>query len=184
MVLLLAAAGCASRGQQVPVEPLLRHPLPVESLGGPLSLSQVVTTRYQGERHSLRVETEIAENGLVMVGLSHIGVPLFEMTLKGEAVETRSLGQELLPFDPRYILSDFQLAYWPFDQVAAALSRAGYALKRGEANDERLVYDGKKTLVARVYHLRRDERAGVMMIEHHDLPYQIEIETLERGEAG
>src|SRR3546814_1029663 len=111
--LAVGLVSCAHPTAQQAVQPLLKDPLLPATLGYHLSMSQVVASQYGGETRSLRVEVEISAERLVMVGVSHIGVPLFTLELDGQGLRTTALSAEALPFDPRYILSDFQLAHWP-----------------------------------------------------------------------
>ncbi|WP_193370918.1 DUF3261 domain-containing protein [Pelagibius marinus] len=180
LLLLLATASCAQHRTGVAVGPLLREPLPVEGLGEPLSLSQVVTSIYQEKTHSIRVETEVSPGKLVMVGVSHIGIPLFEAALEGGELDFRALGEAELPFDPRYILSDFQLAYWPFGEVKRVLAQRRYKLEHGEGEGDRLVFDEKTTLIVRVHHEQGEGEGADLLIEHYDLPYRLQIKTLKR----
>src|SRR3546814_8566941 len=135
-------------------------------------MSQVVASQYGGETRSLRVEVEISPEGLVMVGVSHIGVPLFSLELDGQGLRTTALSAEALPFDPRYILSDFQLAHWPFELVSKNLARQGYRLVGGTEASARYVYDAARKLVASVEDLRDGEGEGYLVIAHHDMPYK------------
>jgi hypothetical protein len=183
LVLVLMLGSCASTEPHLPVQPLLATPLPPESLGYRLSMSQVVASKYKGETHSLRVEVEVSPDRLVMVGVSHIGVPLFQLELDHLGLRTKTLSGESLPFEPSYILSDFQLAYWPFDRVQQELAQQGYILVRGLKATSRYIYDSKQQLLASVEILSDGSRAGYMVIEHHDLPYQLLIQTLDRTEG-
>lgn len=181
--LVLLLSGCVSAQPVQTVQPLLATPLPPESLGYRLLMSQVVESRYQGDSRSLRVEVEVSPDRLVMVGVSHIGVPLFQLELDEAGLRTKTLSDQQLPFDPRYILSDFQLATWPFDLVEQELARQGLVLKRGVGAASRYVYDSNHGLLASIESPTEGPEAGYMVIEHHDLPYRLLIQTLDRTES-
>jgi hypothetical protein len=183
LFLALVLAACAHPTAKPPAGPLLGEPLPPSSLGYSLILSQVVASQYKGTTHSLRVEVEVSPERLVMVGVSHLGVPLFSLELDGNGLRTTAVSAETLPFDPRYILSDFQLAHWPFELVSRDLERQGYQLVRGLQASGRYVYDAERELVASVEDLRDGKQAGYMVIEHYDLPYKLLIHTLDRSEG-
>jgi hypothetical protein len=183
LVILLALTACARPAAEPPARPLLSEPLAPDSLGYSLSLSQVVASQYDGQTQSLRVEVEVSPEKLVMVGVSHLGVPLFSLELDGSGLRTQSHAGEQLPFDPRYILSDFQLAHWPFELVARDLARRGFRLARGLRPGGRYVYDSARELVASIEDLRDGKKAGFMVIQHYDLPYKLLIETLDRSEG-
>jgi len=181
LLLLFGLASCAQSQSATKVEPLLREPLPVLEYQGPSSLSQVVTNTYGPEKHSLRVETEFAPGRMVMVGVSHLGAPLFELVLENGTLQSRTLGATTLPFDPRFILSDVQLAYWPFDKVRAALRKGGYELRQSDDRTERLIYDPYEKLIVRILFTQQGDGGADLRIQHFDLPYELQIETLEQG---
>src|SRR3546814_9299209 len=99
-----------------------------------------------------------------MVGVSHIGVPLFTLELDGQGLRTTALSAEDLPFNPRYILSDFQLAHWPLELVSKNLARQGYRLVGGIEDSARYVYNADRKNVASVEDLRDGEDDGYMQI--------------------
>ena len=118
-----------------------------------------------------------------MVGVSHIGVPLFQLELDADGLRSKELNGASLPFDPRYVLSDFQLAYWPLNLVEQGLARQGYILVRGLEATSRYVYDAEHNLVASVEVLKDGARAGYLVVQHHDLPYELLIRTVDRTEG-
>ena len=183
LLVFLVLASCANPSARQATQPLLLEPLPPESLGYRLSISQVVASQFDGETRSLRVEVEVSPERLVMVGVSHIGVPLFSLELDAEGLRATSLSADVLPFDPRYILSDFQLAHWPFELVSRDLARQGYQMDHGPQASGRYVYDAKRRLVASVEGLRNGKDGDYMVIVHHDLPYKLLIHTLDRSEG-
>jgi len=131
----------------------------------------------------MRVEVEVSSDRLVMVGVSHIGVPLFQLELDSDGLHSKAFNGASLPFDPRYILSDFQLAYWPLNLVEQNLTQQGYILVRGLEATSRYVYDAEHDLVASVELLKDGARTGYLVIQHHDLPYELLIRTLDRTEG-
>jgi hypothetical protein len=161
----------------------LNTPLPVGSLGRDLSLSQVVTSEYNGESRSLRVEVDVSAKRLVMVGLTHMGVPLFTLELDSQGLSATTLNAEVLPFDPRHILSDFQLAHWPREVLARDLARRGYQLRGDDEGTARSVYGAKGELLATVEYPPPGDSEGDLVIQHHDLPYRLLIHTIERKEG-
>ena len=108
-VIISALAGCAQAPPHGDDDGrLLAALLPPESLGKYLSLSQKVVGEFQGQTHSMRVEVEITPTRLVMVGLSHLGLPVFSLTQQGDTIDMEFFADGQPPLDPRYILSDFQ----------------------------------------------------------------------------
>jgi hypothetical protein len=184
LCLAIVLASCAQpaprRGEG---EPILNTPLPLGSLGHDLSLSQVVTSEDNGESRSLRVEVEVSAQRLVMVGLTHMGVPLFTLALDSQGLSTTTLNAEVLPFDPRHILSDFQLAHWPREILARDLARRGYQLRGDGKGATRSVHGAKGELLATVEYPQPGDSEADLVIQHYDLPYRLLIHTIERKEG-
>lgn len=164
-------------------EPLLRMPVSPKSLGYSLSLSQVVTSDYDGDSQSHRIEAEVKPDRLVMVGLSHLGVLLFTLELEAGDLAVTSLSAESLPFDPRHILSDFQLAYWPTEVLARELALGGYRLGDRPEDSERYVYGPAGRRLVAIEYPSSSDPDGILVIQHFDLPYKLRIRTIDRKEV-
>lgn len=187
VVLAAGLTGCVQVApEEAPEEgqgaPLLSTPLPPGSLGHDLSLSQIVTAEFNGERRSLRVEVEVTAGRMVMVGLSLIGAPLFTLELDSQGLKASTLEGAALPFDPRHILSDFQLAHWPRELIARELSRHGNLLLPGSDAAGREIYGPQRQLLVKIDYLQAGGD-GDLTIQHFDRPYKLQIHTIE-SEAG
>ncbi len=163
-------------------EPLLRTPVSPDSLGYSLSLSQVVTSDYDGDSRSYRIEAEVTPDRLVIVGLSHLGVPFFTLELEAGDLAMTSLSADYLPFDPRHILSDFQLAYWPTEVLARNLAPGGFRLENRREDSERFVYGPAEHRLVAIDYAPSGEPEGVLIIQHFDLHYRLRIRTIGRKE--
>ncbi|MGD1879200.1 MAG: DUF3261 domain-containing protein [Kiloniellaceae bacterium] len=190
IAMVVLAAGLTGCVQAVPEDaqeaergvPLLSTPLLPGSLGHALSLSQIVTAEFNGEQRSLRVEVDITADRMVMVGLSLIGAPLFTLELDSQGLRASTLEGAALPFDPRHILSDFQLAHWPREQIARELSRHGNRLLPGTDAAGREIYGPQRQLLVKIDYPPAGGD-GDLIIQHFDRPYQLQIHTIE-SEAG
>jgi hypothetical protein len=182
--ILLAIAGCAQLPPPAPrTGPLLEPPLAPATLGQELTLSEVVTGDYGDHSYSMRVELEITPERLVVVGLSHLGVPLFTLEQTAADLRVQSNGRGSLPLDPAWMLSDLQLVHWPAGVLADALAARGLRLEDQPGDHRRRVVDrGGRALVEIVYPAPGAEPA-VTTVRHLDHPYRLEIVTIAEPAA-
>jgi Protein of unknown function (DUF3261) len=184
MPILFAIASCAQLPP--PAErtgPLLEPPLPPATLGQELALSEVVTGDYGDHSYSMRVELEITPERLVVVGLSHLGVPLFTLEQTAADLRVQSNARGPLPFDPARMLSDLQLVHWPAGVLAAALDARRLRLEDRPGDCLRRVVDqGGRPLVEIVYPAPGAEPA-VTTLRHLDHPYRLRIEAIAEPAA-
>ena len=176
------AAGCtqAARGPDADGA-VLQALLPPASLGENLSLSQLVVGEFQGQTHSLHIEIEITPTRMVMVGLTPMGVPIFTLEQEANEIEVQTLGSDSFPFDPRHILSDFQIAYWPEAVLSDKFHSFGLTVRETPtAGSREILAESGEVLVAVTY-LDNADGAGDIIIEHFDPPYRLQIETFEKS---
>jgi len=155
--------------------------LPPESLGRSLSLSQIVTGTYGDQTRSMRFEIEIESNKLVAVALSHFGATLFILRQKGEKVVVEAHADELNGVDPRWMLFDLQVTYWPGARLERALSKQRMRLEDEPKSGVRRVYGPRGGLVMEVRYLDGFLVPGDISIDHFDRTYRLLIDALEPG---
>lgn len=150
-----------------------------QSLGRNLTLSQLVTGRYDGRTYRARYEIDVAGDRLTIAGLSPIGLTLFTLVQQGESVSVDSRVGAAPTFDPRYTLFDLYLTYWPENAVRAALEINGMTLEKSASGKTRIVRDGGGRKVATVRHPSDDAPGGQIVIEHFDRPYNLTITSIK-----
>ncbi|WP_114395607.1 DUF3261 domain-containing protein [Oleisolibacter albus] len=180
----LAACSGVRGGGQAPAaqEPLLLDLAPAD-FGAPVVLDQLVTGTFQDQTRSLRFQVELSGTTLRMTGLSPLGLPLFTLTHDGHTVEVVVPGGKSLPVDPRHVLADFQLAFWPDASLRAAFARQGLELVRTETGGRRL-FDRDGTLLAETS-LPPADRTGTptadLIVNRVHPAYQLRIRTKVMG---
>lgn len=173
-------AGCAQLApEQDDGSRLLQAILPPESLGRQLALSQEVVGEFQDQTQSLRVEVEITPKRLAMVGLTHMGVPVFSLEQDADGIEVEALGAATLPFNPKHILSDFQIAFWPATVLEGKLQSLGLGFQEVATGDSRKVLGESGEVLVQVTYLDRASSTGDIIINHFDHPYRLYIKTIE-----
>jgi hypothetical protein len=176
---LLAIASCAQLAP--PPErtgPLLEPPLAPATLGRDLALSEVVTGEYGNRSYSMRVELEVTPERLVVVGISHLGVPLFTLEQTAADLTVQSNAHGPLPFDPAYMLSDLQLVHWPAGVLADALAAQGLRLEDRPGDGLRRVVDQRGQSLTEIVYPAPGVELAVTTVRHLDHPYRLQIETI------
>ena len=182
LVLAMILGGCADAPRHSVEEnsPLLRLSLPPESLGRSLWLSQLLTARVGTQEQSFRFEAEVSPERLVIVGLTHMGAPLFTLTEDDDAMNVETIGDGQLPFNPRYMLADFKLTYWPANVLRRALAPLGLRLEQSPDGLDRRVVAGDANPLVNIAYPRAGANAGEIMVNHYDYPYRLHIKTIRK----
>ncbi len=181
--ILFVALGCVQGApESQPDGALLRALLPPASLGGNLSLSQLIVGEFKDQRHSLHVEIEVTAKRMVVAGLTPIGVPIFTLKQEADVIEVEIPGSENFPFNPRYMLSDFQIAYWPEAVLSDKFRSVGLIVKETLAQGSREVINEAGEVLVAVTYVNKPGSAGDIIIEHFDPPYRLQIKTFKRSD--
>ena len=162
---------------------LLRALLPPASLGGNLSLSQLIVGEFKDQIHSLHVEIEVIPTRMVVAGLTPIDVPIFTLRQEADVIEVESPGSETFPFNPRYMLSDFQIAYWPAAVLSDKFRSVGLIIRETPTQDLREVVNEAGEVLVVVSYINKSDSAGDIVIEHFDPPYRLQIKTFKRSDS-
>ena len=150
-----------------------------ESLGHSLSLSQLVTGEYGDKIYQMRFEVDITPARLALVGLSPLGITLFTLVQdKGKRAVVTQL-QEKAPFDPRNLLFDVYLTYWPRKALQAALSPLSMKLDERADGSVRRVRRPDGALIAEITYPSKHLKKREIVIQHFDFPYRLRIRPLE-----
>lgn len=181
LFIAVALAACAHSPPPADVaRPVVDPLLSPDSLGRSLTLSQIVTGEYGDERYTLRIETEVTSDHLVVVGLTPLGVPLFSLEQKaGSSTIDMMKVPDQLPFDPRHMLSDLQLAYWPTAALAGALARRSMTMAGGWEDGFRRVIDRDGRLLVEILYTNPGSDRYEIVIQHFDHPYRVRIRTID-----
>lgn len=185
MVLLVTALlGCASEAPEQEGEALLLQAiLPPQSAERSLSLSQLVVGKFQDQEQTLRVEIDLTPQRLVMVALTSMGVPVFTLEQHASSLDVQALGQDAMPFDPRHILSDFQIAFWPAAVLTARFETLGLSLRETPDKKARTIFGQQGQTLVEIAYDDPTSNTGDIAIVHFDRPYRLRIKTLHASGA-
>jgi hypothetical protein len=177
---MLASCSCVSIEKPATTISPASIILPPASLGHSLSLSQRVVGEYGDKSYKMRFEVEVTSVRLTVIGLSPLGVTLFTLTQEQDGAPVVTGVHSGLPLDPKYLLFDLYLAYWPSAVLGPALERQSMQLESRADGLVRSVtrHDGKP-IAEVVYRAKPSKHRGII-VKHFDTPYRLTITTLGR----
>ena len=136
-LLMTLAFGCApfTRSTQAPpLAPPIAFPQAQRT-------TQTVVITHDSQSHRMLCVLELGPRGLVLVAFTELGQRLFTIAYGPEefAIDT----SPVLPsqFDPKRVLADLQLVYWPLDVFRKSLSE-GWVIAESSDAARRLTHDG------------------------------------------
>lgn len=204
-VALTVLSACASP-RPTPVAPLREAGLPplrpASDLPGELVWRQKVSASWRDRARGMHLqnaqfEAVLQKRGaeLLLLGLSPLGRPGFELRLRGRALSVENRTGQPLPFSPRHIIDDIQRAFFPWlDRETGGLdgNRRGFAhgwyvaeLQRGGRLRARRFARGADRPVA--VEVRYDGWTAPnapprhVVLVNHEHGYRIAVETLPAG---
>lgn len=177
LVLVVGTAACAATPPHGPTnagEPRLLLLSPA-SLGRSLSLSQLVTGTFNGRTQRMRFEVDVTPDRLAVVALSPLGLTLFTLLQEGDNSVIVTQGPQKTGFDPRHILFDLHLTYWPRDALEAALVRHSMIVADSKEGTSRSVRHSDGRPIAEITYGAKGKRTRHIDIRHFDTPYRLRI---------
>ncbi|PCJ71635.1 MAG: hypothetical protein COA62_03385 [Rhodobiaceae bacterium] len=158
-----------------------------QSLRSNLALSQSVKGELLGEGRSVRFELDIENDRLVLVGLTHTGVPLFTVTQTGDNHVFTSTIPQNIAFAPEFLLADIKFVYWPIETLNLAIGALQSRVVESSVNGHRhrALKDEFGQTVVDVSYPKTGLASGTLVVRHYDIPYILRIKTLpaQGGEA-
>ncbi|RJF54594.1 DUF3261 domain-containing protein [Serratia inhibens] len=181
MLLMLATllAGCA--GSQDPtlpqawLKPGTRVALPSPVLEQPISQQQLLTAEVKGQRHSMLVLLNADGRRLQLVGMSPLGIRLFNLTYDRQGIHTEQLIKvgELPPASQ--VLADIMLSYWPAADWRPLLP-AGWRLE--DRPEVRRLYDDRGATISEIRYQQANGQRNPLSITQSAFHYRITIQNL------
>jgi len=131
----------------------------------------------------MRFEVEITPKHFVVVGLSTLGITMFTLEQKEGAPKVTMLAKGQSAIVPRFMLFDLHLTFWPVEPLRAALMKQGMKLYESQDKKVRTVFDRNDKKLAKVVYPADQDKAMTTrletIIQHFDIPYRLNIMTLE-----
>lgn len=191
LLLSILAVACATNAPpgDAPLQPSVAiasdatlQLLPAGSVLRNLTLTQRIDASYshpddkQSMPRSFIVQIESAADEMRMVGLTPMGVQIFALTQRGAALDIEVPAFVSLPFDPRYMLADMQLALAPMAELNARL--AGAQLQQAHDGGRVLVASDGTPRMRIDYDGTECASGGELHLQHLQRGYRIHITTI------
>lgn len=185
-LMCLFAGSCSLQSRGPAVGPWLPV-LDPKALGQSVAVIQKVSGERDGEPYLMLFQLELSPDHMVMVASTGAGNTLFSLDYRnGKLSADRS---PLVPaqMDPAFVLSDFQLAFWPLATVKAALLNSPYRLVEVEVEVEEVEGEGARRrklflgeeLLVRIDYAAEDPWAAPVDFHNLRWHYRYRIETLQ-----
>lgn len=155
--------------------PELTPPTLAPPLGPARHILQLVTATWPGGSDSLLCALELNAERIAMAGTSKDGLSLFNLSYDGENLALDK--NPLLPdaIDPRAIVADMQLIYWPVAQLQDRLP-PGWHLQSGA--NRRKLFQGAEKVAEIVYLSNEDDWPRHAELSNLRYRYRLTIDTL------
>ena len=183
LFLLLGATGCLKDSMTVaPVRIADRLDFelrPPETFGQTLSVLQRIKAQHGDRTFETLVQLEINPEWVTLVGFTPMGIRTFTVRWSGDELISEPLADADMPFGPKCILADLQMALWPEIPAVGALQiretqeppylrevlRAGVAVVR-------VRYETMPAWQGRIdyHHLERDYRLSIHPLKNNRNP--------------
>ncbi len=124
------------------------------------------------------MEVEATAEHLLMAGFSHLGVPLFTLEQNADGLNLKAPDIGRFPFDPRHMLLDLKLTYWPAATLDKALRSLDMRLVVDADRRERRIIGPDGDLLVAIAFPPRNRTDGEISLQHYDYPYRLSIKTL------
>ncbi|AFI92804.1 DUF3261 domain-containing protein [Pectobacterium parmentieri] len=178
---VLVLVGCASKQHddgrpQAWLKPGVKVTLPVPAITPSVNEQQLLTGTFDGKQQSLLVMLSADDKQLSLVGLSSIGIRLFNVTYDAQGVHTeQSIVLPQLP-PASQVLADIMLSHWPIAVWQTQLP-AGWTLK--DSDDKRQLRDNRGTLITEIRYMTRNNQRVPMSVQQFVFGYHIVIQHLD-----
>lgn len=170
---LVLLASCASTPPLVMQDsswPLLS---PV-SLSQARQVTQLLRGDYNENSFNLRSVVTVDAQQLTVIGLTSVGLRAFTLKYDGNNLSEERAPQVPATLQPRQLLNDLQLIFWPLSALQEAWQPDGGQVSEPYPGTRRLHRNGM--LLAEV-HYAADPWNGRVWLRHFDHPYSLYIES-------
>jgi hypothetical protein len=156
-------------------ETTLFAPLAPATLGHAVDAEQLLSAAYGARESSLRCIVTVDADTLQVVGLTASGQRVFSLRYDGHQIDGERSAFAPEQIDPRHILTDIQLAFWPLDAVAAAAEKRGWQVSEPRPGLRRVSGNGR--IVAEVHYADADPWNGRLWLSNFVAGYSLDIRT-------
>jgi hypothetical protein len=146
---------------------------PPETFGQKISVLQHVEVHHSDRIFETLVQLEISPEWVTLVGFTTMGVRTFTVRWSGEELFSESSDGNDMPFDPKYIMADLQLALWPKNFIKDTLQ---IQETLGAASSREVMRAGVP--VVRISYETTPAWRGHIKLQNLERDYRLEIHPL------
>lgn len=188
MTSLLFLCGCMQMmgPKQIAISQNISFDLfPPQSFGRSIVLTQLAEISFSGESQEMLFVTEVTGDAITMVGLMTNGTRVFTIRYDGEEIVSDGYRPLLRRVQPAWLLADFQLSQWSYEQVNEQLRHSSPCLVTGACIFEQQEQGLKRILMQGSEKVMEIQFGGSPHLENSvDLSnvsrgYQINLTTIE-----
>lgn len=179
MMLVIFVTSCASKTQsQAWLTKEVKINLPVINTKQNYHDQQLLKFKYKNMENSIIAIVDISNNQLKVIGLSALGIRLFEIDYDGKLVKTKhNIFVKELPA-PEQVLSDIMLSILPTQDWLTVLP-AGWQIVDNELH-RTLLNNKQETIIDITYAEQPSTKIRKpIQIEHHIFGYKIAIQSMD-----
>lgn len=150
-----------------------------QSLGRSVERQQSLRLAIRDTNASFRCVVTVDAQEVVVIGLTALGARAFTLSYDGSRIDSQTtIADERAP-DPRQILTDLQLAYWPLAQLQAATAGTAWEVSEPQEGLRRVLHAGR--LHAEVHYQDAAPWNGRLWLVNFPLGYSLDIESRPLG---
>lgn len=172
-------SGCASNSQTLTSAWLKRDVkvrLPAVTLSHDINKQQLLTAKVGNKTGSLITLLEVKDGRVVLMGLSTMGIRLFEATYDGQTIQVEKY-ITLLDLPPaNQVLADIMLSYWPVNAWQHLLPNEWQLLDKG---NKRLLIDDNQQIISEITYKQSSGEREPITIKNNYFNYFISIQDME-----
>lgn len=179
LILAMLASACATKPQaEAWLTKGTKVNLPIPNLQQNYHDQQLLKFKYKNQENSLITLIDIKQNQLKVIGLTALGIRLFEIEYDGQNIKTKqNIFVKELPA-PQQVLSDIMLSILPTQQWQAVLPE-GWQLIDNQLH-RKLLNEKQETIIDITYKEKPSSQIRKpIRIVHNIFGYQIDIQSME-----
>lgn len=178
-LLTMLVSACATKTQsEAWLTKEVKINLPMINLKQNYHDQQLLKFKYNDQENSIITLVDVNDNQLKVVGLSALGIRLFEIEYNGELINSKNniFVKELPP--PEQVLSDIMLSILPISEWQTVLPQGWQLVDR---DLHRTLSDDKQQIIVDITYTEKASKhiRKPIQIEHHIFGYQITIQSMD-----
>ena len=159
--------------EEVSIDHGCKLPLIKDNTWASFSALQELTVKRDGKEFSFKVQLEVAENTITVIGLTPVHSRSFLITYRDGVINYEEHPFFRYPLSPEQLIADIQMAWIPVKKWKETLKGSEITVKRIDDLRKTQFTAGSNNLVD-IIRLEKE-----MLIVHHGFNFSLRIKTLD-----